>query len=122
MSSTQILVLGAIAGFTIFLGLPAGRMDRLPVAASAFVAAIAVSKAFANGQGGEPDPAGNATLALEGNVNVELVRRKLGHSQVAMTVDLYQRHRVETAERVAAETISSLIDDAPRRSCNRTCG
>ena len=41
MSQSQILVLGAIAGFTIFIGLPIGRMGRLPVAASAFLAATA---------------------------------------------------------------------------------
>ena len=41
MSQTQILVLGAIAGLTIFIGLPVGRMGRLPLAASAFLAATA---------------------------------------------------------------------------------
>jgi zinc transporter, ZIP family len=41
MSQSQILVLGAIAGLTIFIGLPVGRMGRLPVAASAFLAATA---------------------------------------------------------------------------------
>ena len=41
MSQTQILVLGAIAGLTIFIGLPVGRMGRLPIAASAFLAATA---------------------------------------------------------------------------------
>ena len=41
MSQTQILVLGAIAGLTIFIGLPIGRMGRLPLAASAFLAATA---------------------------------------------------------------------------------
>jgi zinc transporter, ZIP family len=41
MSQSQILVLGAIAGLTIFIGLPVGRMGRLPLAASAFLAATA---------------------------------------------------------------------------------
>ena len=41
MSQTQILVLGAIAGLTIFIGLPVGRMGRLPLAASSFLAATA---------------------------------------------------------------------------------
>jgi ZIP family zinc transporter len=41
VSQTQILVLGAIAGLTIFIGLPVGRMGRLPLAASAFLAATA---------------------------------------------------------------------------------
>ena len=41
MSQTQILVLGAIAGLTIFLGLPFGRIGRLPLAASTFLAATA---------------------------------------------------------------------------------
>ncbi|HEY1317116.1 MAG TPA: ZIP family metal transporter [Gaiella sp.] len=41
MSQAQILVLGAIAGLTIFIGLPVGRIGRLPLAASAFLAATA---------------------------------------------------------------------------------
>ena len=41
MSQTQILVLGAIAGLTIFIGLPVGRIGRLPRAASTFLAATA---------------------------------------------------------------------------------
>src|SRR5690242_20221275 len=41
MSTNQILLLGAIAGFTIFLGLPAGRLQRLPIAAAAFLSAVA---------------------------------------------------------------------------------
>jgi len=41
LSQTQILVLGAIAGLTIFLGLPFGRIGRLPLAASTFLAATA---------------------------------------------------------------------------------
>lgn len=41
MSQTEILVLGAIAGLTIFIGLPVGRLGRLPLAASTFLAATA---------------------------------------------------------------------------------
>ena len=41
MSQAQILVLGAIAGLTIFIGLPVGRVGRLPIAASTFLAATA---------------------------------------------------------------------------------
>jgi ZIP family zinc transporter len=44
MSTTQILVLGAIAGLTIFLGLPLGRVEnadpRLRAGLSAFAAGI----------------------------------------------------------------------------------
>lgn len=41
MSQPQILVLGAIAGLTIFLGLPAGRLRYLPIGVSALLSAIA---------------------------------------------------------------------------------
>ena len=41
VSQTQILVLGAIAGLTIFLGLPAGRLRRMSTRASALLGAIA---------------------------------------------------------------------------------
>jgi ZIP family zinc transporter len=41
ISQTQILVLGAIAGLTIFIGLPVGRIGRLPLAASTLLAATA---------------------------------------------------------------------------------
>jgi ZIP family zinc transporter len=41
MSTAQTLVLGAIAGFTIFLGLPIGRMQSVQASTKAFLAATA---------------------------------------------------------------------------------
>ena len=41
MSDGQVLLLGAVAGFTIFLGLPLGRVASLSVRARAFLNAIA---------------------------------------------------------------------------------
>jgi zinc transporter, ZIP family len=41
MSTAQTLALGAIAGFTIFLGLPIGRMQNVSAATKAFLAATA---------------------------------------------------------------------------------
>ena len=41
MSQQQILVLGAIAGLTIFLGLPAGRLRRMSTRAGALLSATA---------------------------------------------------------------------------------
>ena len=41
MSQEQILVLGAIAGLTIFIGLPAGRLQRLSTRAGALLSATA---------------------------------------------------------------------------------
>jgi zinc transporter, ZIP family len=41
MSTTQTLLLGAIAGATIFLGLPIGRMQNVSAATKAFLAAVA---------------------------------------------------------------------------------
>src|SRR5436190_12956134 len=41
MSTAQILGLGAIAGFTIFLGLPIGRMQNVQASTKAFLAATA---------------------------------------------------------------------------------
>jgi len=41
MSTTQTLVLGAIAGFTIFLGLPIGRMQNVTAGTKAFLASTA---------------------------------------------------------------------------------
>ncbi len=41
MSDAQILVLGAIAGFTIFLGLPVGRMQSLSQGTRSFMSAVA---------------------------------------------------------------------------------
>ena len=42
MSDTEIVVLGAIAGFTIFLGLPIGRVRNPSLAFRAFLNAVAV--------------------------------------------------------------------------------
>jgi zinc transporter, ZIP family len=39
MSTAQILILGAVAGFTIFLGLPLGRMQGVSPATKAFLSA-----------------------------------------------------------------------------------
>src|SRR5919206_1752089 len=41
MSTAQTLVLGAIAGLTIFLGLPLGRMQNVKAGTKAFLAAVA---------------------------------------------------------------------------------
>jgi len=41
LSSTQIVVLGAVAGFTIFLGLPLGRLQRVDVRLKAGLSAFA---------------------------------------------------------------------------------
>src|ERR671937_2886803 len=41
MSTAQILILGAVAGSTIFLGLPMGRMHGLATQAKAFLSATA---------------------------------------------------------------------------------
>ncbi|MGI8421839.1 MAG: ZIP family metal transporter [Gaiellaceae bacterium] len=41
MSTTQILLLGAIAGFTIFIGLPLGRMTKVPQQVKMFLSASA---------------------------------------------------------------------------------
>jgi len=41
LTQAQILALGAIAGLTIFLGLPAGRLRRLPIGVSALLSAVA---------------------------------------------------------------------------------
>jgi ZIP family zinc transporter len=41
MSTAQTLLLGAIAGATIFLGLPIGRMQNVSAATKAFLAAVA---------------------------------------------------------------------------------
>ena len=41
MSTAQTLLLGAIAGATIFLGLPLGRMQNVTAATKAFMAAVA---------------------------------------------------------------------------------
>src|SRR5512142_937830 len=41
MSTGQTLLLGAIAGATIFLGLPIGRMQNVSAATKAFLASVA---------------------------------------------------------------------------------
>ena len=42
MSDGEVLILGAIAGFTIFLGLPIGRLRNPSLALKAFLNAVAV--------------------------------------------------------------------------------
>ncbi|MGZ4394537.1 MAG: site-specific integrase [Gaiellaceae bacterium] len=56
---------------------------------------------------------GLATMALAEHLPAELVRRRLGHSRIAVTVDLYQRHAVEEAERDVANLLAARIDERP---------
>jgi integrase len=57
---------------------------------------------------------GAATLAVAGSVNLVLIRRRLGHSDIATTIDLYARHELVDTERAAANTVAGLIDGQPR--------
>ena len=41
MSSGQIVFLGAVAGLTIFLGLPVGRMQSISLGTKSFLSAMA---------------------------------------------------------------------------------
>ena len=52
---------------------------------------------------------GAATLAIEGDVNLELIRRRLGHAAISTTINLYARHEIETAERDSANTVAALL-------------
>jgi len=53
---------------------------------------------------------GAATIALEGDVNFEMIRRRLGHANISTTIDLYARHEIESSERAAADTVAELVD------------
>jgi integrase len=66
---------------------------------------------------------GAATLAVAGDVNLELLRRRMGHSDIRTTVNLYARHDLPAAERAAAETVANLIDgDVGLQSVSKTVG
>lgn len=49
-----------------------------------------------------------ATLLLEGNVNTKVVSEMLGHTQVGVTMDLYQ-HVTPTMQQHAADTFDALL-------------
>jgi integrase len=53
---------------------------------------------------------GAATLELEGEVNLEMIRRRMGHARISTTIDLHARHEIESSERAAADTVAGLID------------
>jgi integrase len=55
---------------------------------------------------------GVATMALGAEVHAEIVRRRLGHRDIATTLDVYT-HEAPAVEKAAAETLAALID-APR--------
>jgi integrase len=52
----------------------------------------------------------SATLALAEGVDTELLRRRLGHSKIGTTIDIYQRHQVADAERAAGDALAAAID------------
>ena len=43
-------------------------------------------------------------------MNLELIRRRMGHAHISTTIDLYTRHEIESSERAAADTVADLID------------
>ena len=43
-------------------------------------------------------------------MNLELIRRRMGHAHISTTIDLYARHEIESSERAAADTVADLID------------
>jgi integrase len=49
-----------------------------------------------------------ATLLLEANVNTKVVSEMLGHSQVGVTMDLYQ-HVTPTMQQQAADTFDGIL-------------
>jgi integrase len=49
-----------------------------------------------------------ATLALEGGVDINVVKDRLGHSSIAVTADIYQ-HVTRKVQLGAAERVASLI-------------
>jgi hypothetical protein len=51
-----------------------------------------------------------ATLLLEANVNTKVVSEMLGHSQVSVTMDLYQ-HVTPTMQQKAADAFDDLLAD-----------
>ena len=51
----------------------------------------------------------HATLALQADVHPEVVRERLGHSSIAITLDVYS-HAVPAMQEDAATTVAALID------------
>jgi len=52
---------------------------------------------------------GAAVMGLEAGLNLELLRRHLGHSRLATTTDLYMRHRAEESERLTVDTLAAML-------------
>jgi integrase len=53
----------------------------------------------------------SAMMGVDGDVHAELLRRRLGHSRIAVTVDLYLKGRADVAERKVANVVASQIDN-----------
>jgi integrase len=51
-----------------------------------------------------------ATLLLEANVNTKVVSEMLGHSQMSVTMDLYQ-HVTPTMQQRAADAFDDLLSE-----------
>lgn len=60
-----------------------------------------------------------AGLTLDAGVHPELLRRRLGHSKIGVTVDLYLRGRADEAERDVADRLAATIDAKTRVEARR---
>jgi hypothetical protein len=59
-----------------------------------------------------------AMLSMDDNVHPELLRRRLGHSRIQLTIDLYMKGRADEAERGVADSLAARIA-APTARCER---
>jgi hypothetical protein len=56
-----------------------------------------------------------ATLALQAGVHPKVVQERLGHSTIAITLDIYS-HVNPAMDAEAADTVADLIKNSPARS------
>ena len=55
----------------------------------------------------------HATMALEAGIHPKIVSERLGHSTVALTLDIYS-HALQHMQHEAAEAIAPLVEPGPQ--------
>jgi hypothetical protein len=103
-------------------GLGHNRLHRLPAQVGAGLVALGAvaAREFAVGPRRLPEPGGDggpasahgqlthATLALAAGVHPKVVQERLGHANIAITLDTYS-HAVPALEEEAAHTVAVLV-------------
>ena len=112
VSDAQVVLLGGIAGATIFLGLPVGRTQRLSSSTRALLNALAIG-ILAPRYELRTLLLGCAALMIQQGAHPKMIQSRLGHSDIRITLNVYG-HLFPSLDEDLAEGLTAARDLALR--------